>query len=66
MKLLSALVGVALSLSVGIENNQKLYQLQKTKPVRQRSKPQLERIKNNTSEVQHFIVYLPLWRVTYP
>ncbi|XP_024919417.1 cohesin subunit SA-2 isoform X3 [Cynoglossus semilaevis] len=52
MKLLSALVGVALSLSVGIENNQKLYQLQKTKPVRQRSKPQLERIKNNTSELQ--------------
>ncbi|XP_071335920.1 cohesin subunit SA-2 isoform X2 [Trachinotus anak] len=52
MKLLSSLVGVALSLSVGIENSQKLYKVQKTKTMRQRSTPQLERIQKKITELQ--------------
>uniref|UniRef100_A0A673CUQ1 Cohesin subunit SA n=1 Tax=Sphaeramia orbicularis TaxID=375764 RepID=A0A673CUQ1_9TELE len=52
LKLLSSLVGVALSLSVGIENNQKLYKVQKTKNMRQRSTPQLERIQKTITELQ--------------
>uniref|UniRef100_A0A3P8RZM9 Cohesin subunit SA n=1 Tax=Amphiprion percula TaxID=161767 RepID=A0A3P8RZM9_AMPPE len=50
MKLLSALVGVALSLSVGTENSQKLYEVQKTKTVRQKSSQQLERIQKKITE----------------
>uniref|UniRef100_A0A3Q1CT02 Cohesin subunit SA n=1 Tax=Amphiprion ocellaris TaxID=80972 RepID=A0A3Q1CT02_AMPOC len=50
MKLLSALVGVALSLSIGIENSQKLYEVQKTKTVRQKSSQQLERIQKKITE----------------
>uniref|UniRef100_A0AAQ5ZUF2 Cohesin subunit SA n=1 Tax=Amphiprion ocellaris TaxID=80972 RepID=A0AAQ5ZUF2_AMPOC len=52
MKLLSALVGVALSLSIGIENSQKLYEVQKTKTVRQKSSQQLERIQKKITELQ--------------
>uniref|UniRef100_A0A1A8KP33 Cohesin subunit SA n=1 Tax=Nothobranchius kuhntae TaxID=321403 RepID=A0A1A8KP33_NOTKU len=51
VKLQSSLVGVALSLSVGIENNQKLYEVQRTKTVRSKSAQQLERIQN-ISELQ--------------
>ncbi|XP_041663582.1 cohesin subunit SA-2 [Cheilinus undulatus] len=51
VKLLSSLVGVALSLSVGIENNQKLFEVQKTK-TRQRSTLQLERIQKKIAELQ--------------
>uniref|UniRef100_A0A3B4YMI1 Cohesin subunit SA n=1 Tax=Seriola lalandi dorsalis TaxID=1841481 RepID=A0A3B4YMI1_SERLL len=50
MKLLSSLVGVALSLSVGIENSQKLYKVQKTKTMRQKSTPQLERVQKKITE----------------
>ncbi|KAG7238797.1 hypothetical protein INR49_030341, partial [Caranx melampygus] len=52
MKLLSSLVGVALSLSVGIENSQKLYKVQKTKTSRQRNTSQLERIQKKITELQ--------------
>ncbi|XP_069563047.1 cohesin subunit SA-2 [Brachyistius frenatus] len=52
VKLLSALVGVALSLSVGIENSQKLYEVQKRKTMRQKSTQQQERIHKKTSELQ--------------
>ncbi|GAA6224102.1 cohesin subunit SA-2-like [Lates japonicus] len=52
VKLLSALVGVALSLSVGIENSEKLYKVQRTKTVRQRSTLQLERIQKKITELQ--------------
>uniref|UniRef100_A0A3Q1EH89 Cohesin subunit SA n=1 Tax=Acanthochromis polyacanthus TaxID=80966 RepID=A0A3Q1EH89_9TELE len=52
VKVLSALVGVALSLSVGIENSQKLYEVQKTKTVRQKSSQQLERIQKKIMELQ--------------
>ncbi|XP_056245150.1 cohesin subunit SA-2 [Seriola aureovittata] len=52
MKLLSSLVGVALSLSVGIENSQKLYKVQKTKTMRQKSTPQLERVQKKITELQ--------------
>ncbi|XP_040005085.1 cohesin subunit SA-2 isoform X2 [Xiphias gladius] len=52
VKLLSALVGVALSLSVGIENSQKLYKVQRTKTARQKSTPQLERIQKKITELQ--------------
>lgn len=52
VKLLSALVGVALSLSVGKENSQKLYDVQKKKTSRQKSAQQLERIQKKISEVR--------------
>ncbi|XP_068592758.1 cohesin subunit SA-2 [Cebidichthys violaceus] len=52
VKLLSSLVAAALSLSVGIENGQKLYQVQKTKTVRQRSPPQQERTQRKITELR--------------
>ncbi|CAJ1079792.1 cohesin subunit SA-2 isoform X2 [Xyrichtys novacula] len=52
VKLLSSLVGVALSLSVGIENSQKLFEVQKTKTMRQKSTLQLERIQRKITELQ--------------
>ncbi|XP_047227314.1 cohesin subunit SA-2 isoform X2 [Girardinichthys multiradiatus] len=52
VKLLSSLLSVALSLSVGIENSQKLYDVQRTKTVRQKSTQQLERIQKKISELQ--------------
>ncbi|XP_047456471.1 cohesin subunit SA-2 [Mugil cephalus] len=52
VKLLSSLVNVALSLSVGIENSQKLYGVQKTKSVRQKSTQQLERIQKKITELE--------------
>ncbi|KAI9530119.1 hypothetical protein NQZ68_004136 [Dissostichus eleginoides] len=51
VKLLSSLVAVALSLSVGIENSQKLYEVQKRK-TRQRSNVQQERIEKKVTELQ--------------
>lgn len=52
VKLLSSLVGVALSLSVGIENSQKLFEVQKTKTMRQKSTLQLDRIQKKITELQ--------------
>ncbi|XP_044073154.1 cohesin subunit SA-2 isoform X1 [Siniperca chuatsi] len=52
VKLLSSLVAVALSLSVGIENSQKLFEVQKTKTMRQKSTLQLERIQKKITELQ--------------
>ncbi|XP_029386582.1 cohesin subunit SA-2 isoform X1 [Echeneis naucrates] len=52
MKLLSSLVGLGLSLSAGIENSQKLYKVQKTKSVRQKNTPQLEKIQRKITELQ--------------
>ncbi|XP_037645354.1 cohesin subunit SA-2 isoform X1 [Sebastes umbrosus] len=52
VKLLSSLVGVALSLSVGIENSQKLYEVQKTKTMRQKSTLQQERMQKKITELQ--------------
>lgn len=52
VKLLSSLVGVALSLSVGIENSQKLYEVQKTKTMRPKSAQQLEKIQKKITELQ--------------
>ncbi|XP_034549022.1 cohesin subunit SA-2 isoform X2 [Notolabrus celidotus] len=52
VKLLSSLVGVALSLSVGIENSQKLSEVQKTKTMRQKSTLQLERIQKKITELR--------------
>lgn len=52
VKLLSALVGVALSLSVSIENSQKLCEVQKAKTMRQKSTTQLERIQKKITEVR--------------
>uniref|UniRef100_A0A3P9I962 Cohesin subunit SA n=1 Tax=Oryzias latipes TaxID=8090 RepID=A0A3P9I962_ORYLA len=51
-KLLSSLMGVALSLSVGVENSQKLYGVQRTKTARQRSPQQLERLQKKITELQ--------------
>uniref|UniRef100_A0A8C4EL58 Cohesin subunit SA n=1 Tax=Dicentrarchus labrax TaxID=13489 RepID=A0A8C4EL58_DICLA len=52
VKLLSSLAGAALSLSVSIENSQKLYEVQKTKTMRQKSTLQLERIQKKITELQ--------------
>ncbi|TMS06815.1 Cohesin subunit SA-2 [Larimichthys crocea] len=52
VKLLSSLVSVAVSLSVSVENSQKLYEVQKTKMMRQKSSLQLERIQKNIRELQ--------------
>uniref|UniRef100_A0AAX7UUV8 Cohesin subunit SA n=1 Tax=Astatotilapia calliptera TaxID=8154 RepID=A0AAX7UUV8_ASTCA len=52
VKLLSSLVGVALSLSAGIENSQKLYEVQKTKTMRQKSAQQLEKVQRKIAELQ--------------
>ncbi|XP_076602626.1 cohesin subunit SA-2 [Chaetodon auriga] len=52
VKLLSSLVGVALSLSVSIENSQKLCEVQKTKTLRQKSTLQLERIQKKITELR--------------
>uniref|UniRef100_UPI0037E7FB19 cohesin subunit SA-2 n=1 Tax=Semicossyphus pulcher TaxID=241346 RepID=UPI0037E7FB19 len=52
VKLLSSLVGVALSLSVSVENSQKLFEVQKTKTLRQKSTVQLERIQKKITELQ--------------
>nr|XP_020465183.1 cohesin subunit SA-2-like [Monopterus albus] len=48
VKLLSSLISAALSLSAGIENSQKLYEVQKTK----KSKPQLEKTQKKITELQ--------------
>ncbi|KAM4609083.1 cohesin subunit SA-2 [Polymixia lowei] len=52
VKLLSSLVGVALSLTVGVENTQKLYEVEKTKASRQQSTPRLERAQKKITELQ--------------
>ncbi|CAK6959104.1 cohesin subunit SA-2 [Scomber scombrus] len=52
VKLMSSLVSVALSLSVSIENSQKLQAVQKTKTMRQKSTPQQERIQKKITELQ--------------
>lgn len=45
-------MAVALSLSVGVENSQKLYEVQRTKSSRQKSSQQLERIQKKLSDVR--------------
>lgn len=52
VKLVSSLLNVALSLSVGIDNSQKLYDVQRTKTGRQKSAQQLERMQKKISELQ--------------
>ncbi|XP_037832141.1 cohesin subunit SA-1 [Kryptolebias marmoratus] len=52
VKVLSSLVAVALSLGVGVENAQKLHEVQRTKSSRQRSSQQLERIQKKLTELQ--------------
>ncbi|KAK2905835.1 cohesin subunit SA-2 [Channa argus] len=52
VKLLSAFLNVALSLTVGIENSQKLSKVQKAKNVRQKSTPQLDKIQKKLKELQ--------------
>ncbi|KAM6978191.1 cohesin subunit SA-2 [Tautogolabrus adspersus] len=52
VKLLSSLASVALTLSVGIENSQKLFEVQKTKTLRQKSTLQQERIQKKITELQ--------------
>lgn len=56
--MLSSLVGVALSLSVSIENSQKLCEVQKSKTMRQRSTLQLERIQKTITEVRTVSLWL--------
>ncbi|KAM6985039.1 cohesin subunit SA-2 [Aplochiton taeniatus] len=52
VKLLSSLVGVALSLSVAVENSQRLYEVERTKATGRRGSPRLERIHIKTTELQ--------------
>ncbi|KAK2840061.1 hypothetical protein Q5P01_013801 [Channa striata] len=51
VKLLSSLLNVALSLSVGIENSQKLSKVQKAKNTRHKSTPQLDKIQKKLKEL---------------
>ncbi|XP_037542617.1 cohesin subunit SA-2 [Nematolebias whitei] len=52
VKMVSALVTVAVSLNVGVENSQKLYEVQRTKSSRQKSSQQLDRIQKKLAELQ--------------
>lgn len=52
VKLLSSLVRVALSLSVGIENSQKLCAVQRSKTVRQKNSPQIKGIQKKISQLE--------------
>ncbi|XP_035378659.1 LOW QUALITY PROTEIN: cohesin subunit SA-2 [Electrophorus electricus] len=52
VKLLSALVNVALSLSVGVDNNQRLYEVETAKASRKRASSQLEKIQRKITELQ--------------
>ncbi|XP_028992474.1 cohesin subunit SA-2 [Betta splendens] len=52
VKLLSNLLNVVLSLSVGIENSQKLCEVQKTRTTRQKHSPQLEKAQRKLRELQ--------------
>uniref|UniRef100_A0A8C6WHK0 Cohesin subunit SA n=1 Tax=Neogobius melanostomus TaxID=47308 RepID=A0A8C6WHK0_9GOBI len=52
VKLLSSLVRVALSLSVGIENSQKLCAVQRSKTVRQKSSPQIKGIQKKITQLE--------------
>lgn len=45
-------MGVALNLSVSVENSQKLYEVQKAKTLRQKSPTQLERMQKKITEVR--------------
>ncbi|KAJ0005453.1 hypothetical protein NQD34_015347, partial [Periophthalmus magnuspinnatus] len=52
VKLLSSLVRVALSLSVGIENSQKLCAVQKSKTARQKNSPQMKGIQKKITQLE--------------
>uniref|UniRef100_A0A673KVG6 Cohesin subunit SA n=1 Tax=Sinocyclocheilus rhinocerous TaxID=307959 RepID=A0A673KVG6_9TELE len=52
VKLLSALVNVALSLSVSVDNSQRLYEVELAKMASKRASPRLDRIQRKISELQ--------------
>ncbi|KAK7882344.1 hypothetical protein WMY93_028518 [Mugilogobius chulae] len=52
VKLLSSLVRVALSLSVGIENSQKLCAVQKSKTARQKNSPQMKGLQKKITQLE--------------
>ncbi|XP_052004193.1 cohesin subunit SA-2-like [Xyrauchen texanus] len=52
VKLLSALINVALNLSVSIDNSQRLYEVELPKNPSKRASPRLERIQRKISELQ--------------
>lgn len=52
VKLLSALVNVALNLSVSIDNSQRLYEVELAKMAGKRASPRLDRIQRKISEVR--------------
>ncbi|XP_057192297.1 cohesin subunit SA-2 isoform X2 [Triplophysa rosa] len=52
VKLLSALVNVALSLSVGVDNSQRLYEVEMAKTQSKRASPRLDRIQRKITELQ--------------
>lgn len=52
VKLLSALVNVALNLSVSIDNSQRLYEVELAKMAGKRASPRLDRIQRKISELQ--------------
>lgn len=52
VKLLSSLVRVALSLSVGIENSQKLFAVQRSKTMRQKNSPQIKGIQKKITQLE--------------
>ncbi|KAG9271104.1 cohesin subunit SA-2-like [Astyanax mexicanus] len=52
VKLLSALVNVALSLSINVDNSQRLYEVELAKTSSKRALPRLEKIQRKISELQ--------------
>ncbi|XP_016144071.1 cohesin subunit SA-2 isoform X2 [Sinocyclocheilus grahami] len=52
VKLLSALVNVALNLSVSVDNSQRLYEVELAKMASKRASPRLDRIQRKISEIQ--------------
>uniref|UniRef100_A0A8C1QYG4 Cohesin subunit SA n=1 Tax=Cyprinus carpio TaxID=7962 RepID=A0A8C1QYG4_CYPCA len=52
VKLLSALVNVALNLSVSVDNSQRLYEVELAKMASKRASPRLDRIQRKISELQ--------------
>lgn len=55
VKLLSALVNVALNLNVSVENNQKLCEVEMAKVFSRRASPRLDKIQKTITEVRQNI-----------
>lgn len=66
VKLLSALVNVALNLSVGVENNQKLCEVELAKMSSKRASPRLDKIQKKITEVRPWPTACSVVCVSFP